>query len=308
MVGPLDALSARSLGEALPDHPFTFGARCLLMRGLATAWVSGPIPGFRAAVVQAPWIPREPIALGTDPEEVWNLLRRVSGWDCVNLPMELAGPLQRVLERELGLPTRIYEDVYYVLDRAPVPHHHPAVRFLTEQDLELVDRAPPALQPVGYASTLAALSGGVAAGGIADGDLVAVVWMSTSSEQYADLGSHTLEPWRNRGMGTAAAYLVAREVQHRGFTPVWSTGEENFRSQHVAQKVGFHEYGREAYVIVPGLQSSGGFRGADGPPDRGPNSPADSLTPRDRPSGVSNSGPSSPGPDDRRAGRAPRHA
>jgi hypothetical protein len=303
-VGPLDALAARALGETLPDHPFTFGARCLLMRGLANVWVSGPLPVFRAAVLQIPWIPREPMALGTDPEEIWNLLRQIPHWDCVNLSSELAVPVQRILERELGVPTRIYGDVYYVLEGAPVPHHHPAVRLLTEQDVELVDRAPPVLHPAGYSSTIAALTGGLAAGGIIDGKLVALISMTTSSERYADIGGHTLEPWRNQGMGTAAAYLVAKEVQRRGFTPVWSTGEDNYRSQRVARKVGFREFGRQAYVVVPSLQSAGGFRVDAGSTGQPLPSPGDSLTAQDRPSEAPSSGPSSPARDDRRVERA----
>jgi hypothetical protein len=259
-VRPLDALEARVLADTLPDHPFTFGARCLLMRGLARAWVRGPIAQFEAAVLQVPWVPREPIALGTDPEQIWHLLREIPGWDCVNLSVDLVGPVQKVLERELRVSTRIYGDVYYVLDRAAIPHHHAAVRRLTGDDADLVDRAPAALHPAGYASTVAALTGGVAAGGIAEGNLVALISMTTSSELYADIGGHTLEPWRNQGMGSAAAYLVASEVQSRGFTPVWSTGEDNLRSQRVAQKIGFREFGREAYVVVPSLQATGGFR------------------------------------------------
>ena len=256
---PLDALEARVLAETLPDHPFTFGARCLLLRGLARAWVAGPPADFEAAVVQVPWLPSEPVALGTDPEKIWQLLQRIPGWTCVNLSLELAGPLQKIIERGLGLSSRVYGDVYYVLERAPAPHHHPAVRRLTEGDAELVDRAPSALRVSGYGSTVAALTGGVAAGGIADGKLVSLISMTTSSERYADISGHTLEPWRSQGMGSAAAFLVTTEVRFRGFTPVWSTGEDNYGSQRVAEKLGFREFGREAYVIVPALQALGGF-------------------------------------------------
>jgi RimJ/RimL family protein N-acetyltransferase len=259
-VKTLDAQEARVVAESLPDEPFTFGARCLLMRGLGKAWALGPRSHIVAAILQAPWIPTEPIALGSDPEQIWELLRRIPGWDCVNLAREIAAPVQRILERELRVPTRIYGDVYFLLDRPAIAHDHPAVRLLTENDVELVDRAPPALRLAGYDSTVAALTGGVAAGGIVDGNLVALVSMSVSSELYADIGAHTLESWRNQGLGSAAAYLVAREVQSRGFTPVWSTGEDNFRSQRVAQKVGFREFGRQAYVVVPSLQQTQGYR------------------------------------------------
>jgi hypothetical protein len=206
------------------------------------------------------------MAFGKDPEAIWSLLREIPGWDCVNLAAELAPAMQTLVERELGVPARLYGDVYYILDQDAIRHDHPAVRRLGGDDAELVDRAPPALRTVGYSSTVAALTGGVAAGGIVDGNLVSIISMSTSSERFADIGGHTLEPWRNQGMGSAATYLVAREVQARGFQPVWSTGEDNYRSQRVAEKVGFREFGRQVYVIVPSLKAAGGFRPLDVPP------------------------------------------
>jgi len=256
----VDGETARELGEALPDHPFTFAARCLLLRNAATAWVRGSPPRFEGLVVQPPWLPTEPMAFGSSPDAIWELLRGIPGWDCVNVPAELAPALQGTIERELGVPTRIHGDVYFLLEREAIRHSHPAVRRLNEDDAQLVDSAPPQLRTVGFSSTVAALSGGVAAGGIVEGRLVSIVSMSASSEQFAEIGAHTLEAWRNQGMGTAAAYLVGDAVRSRGFVPVWSTGEDNQRSQRVARKVGFQEFGRKAYVIVPSLQSSGGFK------------------------------------------------
>ncbi len=248
--------------SALPDEPFTFGARSLLQRGLGRLWLTGPASRPVAAVVLAPWVPAEPMAFGEDAEAIWNLLRGVPGWECVNLASRTASSLARVLERELGIPTQLYGDVYYLLDRDPARCEHPAVRRLTEDDLELVERSPSALHPVGYLSTLAALSGGVVVGGVVHDELVATVAMTVSSEEYADLGAHTLEAWRNRGIATAAASLTSREVLRRGLVPVWSTGEDNRGSQRVAEKVGFREFGRQSYVVVPALRSQGGYRPA----------------------------------------------
>ena len=139
-------------------------------------------------------------------------------------------------------------------------HDLPAVRCLSVDALGFLVRAPGALRPVGYLSLLASLTGGVSAGAIPQEELVGTVSMTVSSENFADLGAHFLEPWRGRGLGTAATSLVAREVQERGLVPVWSTGEDNQRSRRVAEKVGFREVGRKVYVVFPSLQGSGGFR------------------------------------------------
>jgi predicted GNAT family acetyltransferase len=72
------------------------------------------------------------------------------------------------------------------------------------------------------------------------------------SAQYCDIGVHTLEPYRKRGYSTACAALVAREVQRRGLTPVWSTSTENYASLRVAAKAGFREVGRMTYIIPMG--------------------------------------------------------
>ncbi|HXY46759.1 MAG TPA: GNAT family N-acetyltransferase [Thermoplasmata archaeon] len=256
---PVDDATARELGETLPDGPLTFDSRCLLLRGLGDAWVAGPVPSFRAAIIRDRSQPREPRAFGVDPLEIWSILRGIQGWDCVNCPTELAGPLADVLGREISLPTKRVADVYLVLEGPPVRYEHPWVRRLSEDDVELFDGAPEPLRPLGYSSTLAALSGGIVAGAVADKKLRGIVSMTASSETYANLAAHTLEPWRRQGIGTAATYLVAREAQLRGLDPVWSAGEDNPASLGVARKLGFQEVGRRAYVVVPGLQRIGGF-------------------------------------------------
>ena len=257
---PIDTDAEQVLAETLADDPFSFGVRCVLKRHVGSAWVRGPLASPDAALVVDPWQTAEPSAFGRDPKEVWELLRAVPGWTCVNCDSEMALVLAPILERELGLSTRLLADVYFTLDGPPVPYAHPAVRRLTEDDLELVEHAPNELIPIGFDSVLAALSGGVVAGAVCEGQLVARTSLTVSSETHADIGSHTLVGWRDRGYASAALSLVAAEVQERGLTPVWSTGETNLASQRVAHKVGFREFGRKAYVIVPRLQEAGGFR------------------------------------------------
>jgi len=70
------------------------------------------------------------------------------------------------------------------------------------------------------------------------------------SELYADIGTFVIENYRNRGFSTASASIVAKRVQESSQTPIWSTGENNFASQKVAQKIGFTEVARRTYVIL----------------------------------------------------------
>ncbi len=200
------------------------------------------------------------MAFGSDSAELWPLLQRIPGWDCVHCTAEMAAVLGPRLERELATPVRYLGDVYFTLQGPAHPQEHSAVRRLTEVDLALLEESPSELHPVGFGSLLAALSGGIVAGAIIDGTLVGTVAMSVSSEEHADMGAAVLEPWRNRGIGSAAASLVATEMRGRGWTPVWSTGETNLASQRVARKVGFREFGRMTYILVPSLRASGGFR------------------------------------------------
>ncbi len=256
---PIGRDEARELAETLPDDPFSFEARCALLRGHGDGWFARTPAGELVALVRDRWQPTEPRAFGDDPIEIWKLLREVPGWDCINCSEPLAPMLRDQISNELGLSTGIISDIYFVLLRPARPCLHPSVRLLSEDDLELVDAAPESLRPLGYDSSLAALSGGIVAGAIEDARLVATTSMTASSATYANLAAHTLEGWRNRGIGSAAAFLVARAAQARGLDPVWSAAESNLASQRVAGKVGFEEYGRRAYVVVPDLRSTGGY-------------------------------------------------
>ena len=90
---------------------------------------------------------------------------------------------------------------------------------------------------------------GIAAGAIVDDNIVAIAHIYAETNLHADIGVSTLEAWRKKGFATAAASLVAQEIQARGKVPAWSCGEDNFASLRVAEKLGFTEVGRRTYVI-----------------------------------------------------------
>ncbi len=256
----LSAEAADHLVRAWPDNPFNTIETSIVRRGLARVFVAGPLEDPAAVVVQPPWAPGELGFRGADAEAGWSILRQLPGWFCVNGSTEAVGALERIFERELGLPFRRLDDQYYVLEGPPVSHQHPAVRLLTEADVPLLARAPPSVRGGGFRTFEEMLTEGAAAGAIVDGELVAIAIAGAWTERYADIGVHTLEPWRGQGISSACTYLVAREVQARGRTPIWSTGGHNLASQRVALKVGYRSYGRAAYVVVDALRERDGYR------------------------------------------------
>ncbi len=238
--------------RALGDTPLTAMDVHSVLRGLCRVYVAGKLPGFAAAVLQLDNNPRELDGYGPDAEELACLLTQVTGWDCVLVASELAGPLGAILEARTGRRPRTYGDVAYVAPASGlVPHAHPDVRMLTPADLPLFDDAPDGMQGMGFGSPAALLQQGLAAGAVIDGSLVALAHTSALSPLYGEIGVNCLEPHRRRGYATAAAWLVGDRIRATGRMPIWSTGETNWASQRVAAKLGFEEIARRVYLIPP---------------------------------------------------------
>jgi GNAT superfamily N-acetyltransferase len=216
--------------------------------------VAGSPTHYSGALVQAIDDPGEPMGFGDDAAALWQLLQAVKGWFCVEVTRECARTLGPLIERGLDRRVRYYDDVYYTLAKPAVPVAHPSVRMLTLDELGMLDAMPRAVRPGGFGSTQALLAEGIVAAAIVEGQVVATAHTSARTPRHADIGVATQPEWRGHGFATAAAALVARAVQQAGQTPVWSTGEDNVASQRVAQKVGFAEIGRRAYVIVDDLR------------------------------------------------------
>ena len=114
---------------------------------------------------------------------------------------------------------------------------------------ERLAKAPAEVQGNGYKTHEAMVTDGIAAGAVVDGNIVAIAHTYAENDLHADIGVSTIEQWREKGFATAAASLVAQEIQARGKVPVWSCGEDNIASLRVAQKLGFTEVGRRTYLI-----------------------------------------------------------
>lgn len=237
------------LADLLGDTPLTVISASRLKQGLCDAYIAGTLPDVNAALVFDAYCSDEPAGFGTDAEALWQLLKATDGWGCINVDTSCAVSLGTLIEADRGTAIRYYDDVCHAL---LVPVHcytNEAVRLLTLEDVERLTEAPAEVQGNGYKTHEIMLTDGIAAGAVVNGNIVAVAHTYAETDLHADIGVSTLEAWRGKGFSTAAASLVAQEIQARGKVPAWSCGEDNFASLRVAQKLGFTEVGRRTYVI-----------------------------------------------------------
>lgn len=244
---PLDPKGCLVLADALGDSPETVISVHALRRGYCRAYVAGDPARFGGVILQGDFCPAEPMGFGADPKILWEVLKSVDGWDCVDVDSECATALGEIIERETGKSVRYYRDVYHTLLKPAVVFRSEFVRQLTVDDLELLESALKEL--CGGINPLMLLSEGIIAGAIVSGRIVATAGSYARTDRYADIGAFTMEEWRRHGFATASASIVAKCVQEAGLIPVWSTGEGNVASLRVAQKLGFTKVSRRTYVI-----------------------------------------------------------
>ena len=237
------------LSDVLGDTPMTVISVSRLKQGMCDAYVAGSLPDVDAVLVFDAYCPDEPCGFGTNADALWQLLKATEGWGCVNVDTPCAGSLGALIEADRDTAIRYYGDVCHALLEPVHPYPNAAVRLLTSEDVARLTKAPGDVQGNGYKTHAAMLTEGIAAGAVVDGDIVAIAHTYAETDLHADIGVSTLEQWREKGFATAAASLVAEEIQARGKVPAWSCGEDNFASLRVAEKLGFTEVGRRTYVI-----------------------------------------------------------
>ena len=237
------------LADLLGDTPMTVISTSRLKQGMCDAYVAGSLPDVDAAIVFDAYCSDEPAGFGTDADALWRLLRATDGWNCINVDNSCAASLGALIEADTGTPIRYYGDICHAL-LEPV-HYCPneAVRLLTSEDVGRLAKAPAEVQGNGYKTHEAMLTDGIAAGAVVDDNIVAIAHIYAETDLHADIGVSTVEQWREKGFATAAASLVAQEIQAKGKVPAWSCGEDNAASLRVAQKLGFTEIDRRTYVI-----------------------------------------------------------
>ncbi len=238
-----------ALADVLRDTPITVIPVCRLKQGTCDAYIAGTLSDITASLIFDAFCPEEPSGFGIDAEALWQLLRSTHGWSCINVNTACAKPLGSLIEADTGLPVRYYGDVYHALLEPVRRHLSEPVRLLTLEDVDRLAKAPAEVQGNGYKTCEAMITDGIAAGAVVDGKIVAIAHTYAATPLHADIGVSTLETWRQKGFATAAAALVAQELQARGKVPAWSCGEDNTASLRVARKLGFTEVARRTYVI-----------------------------------------------------------
>ena len=237
------------LADLIGDTPMTVISASRLKQGMCDAYIAGTLPDVKGALVFDAFCADEPCGFGTDAEALWQLLKETHGWGCINVESACAASLGALIEADRGTSIRYYGDVCHTLLEPVHCYSNEAVRLLTIEDTARLEKAPAEVQGNGYKTHEAMLTNGIAAGAVVDGNIVAIAHTYAETDLHADIGVSTVEQWREKGFATAAASLVAREVQAKGKVPAWSCGEDNIASLRVAQKLGFTEVGRRTYVI-----------------------------------------------------------
>lgn len=249
-IAQLDSADFAELANTLGDTPETTVSVHLLKKKLCKAFVAGSPTSFSAAIVQGHFDSEEPRGFGTEARALWELLQLVEGWDCISVNRQCAKPLGDLIEKSNGVKVRYYGDVYHSLTRPVQLFTNDHVRELTIHDRNLIASAPIEIQGGGYEDMKTMLSEGIVAGAIDAGQLVSIAHTSGVTDLHGEIGVGTLEPWRKKGLCSAAASIVSNRLQEQGRVPVWSTGEDNFASLRVAAKLGFREVSRRTYVIL----------------------------------------------------------
>ena len=238
-----------TLADLLGDTPMTVISASRLKQGMCDAYIAGSLSDVKGALVFDAFCADEPCGFGTDAEALWQLLKETHGWGCVNVESACAASLGALIEADRGTSIRYYGDVCHALLEPVHCYSNEVVRLLTLEDTVRLAKAPAEVQGNGYKTHEVMLTNGIAAGAVVDGNIVAIAHTYAETDLHADIGVSTVEQWRGKGFATAAASLVAREIQAKGKVPAWSCGEDNAASLRVAQKLGFIEVGRRTYVI-----------------------------------------------------------
>ncbi|MEN6479517.1 MAG: GNAT family N-acetyltransferase [Anaerolineales bacterium] len=247
--GPLTLDECRSLALTLGERSECTITRHHLLRGSATAFCVGDPGAPIAALVQPYDCEAEPLGLGQDVAALYALLQVARNWTCVEVEVDVASALAGLLSADTGQACRLYGDLYYRLEHTVKPNAHPAVRLLTLDDEPLLASAPQNLQGTGWGTREGLLREGAIACAILRGAIVASACTVAMTPGHAEIGVETLPDHRRKGYATAAAGLMAAWIQARGLTPTWSTGEDNWASQRVAEKLGFRRCYERTYVI-----------------------------------------------------------
>lgn len=83
-----------------------------------------------------------------------------------------------------------------------------------------------------------------------DGEAVSMASVFTESDHYADLAVATHPAFRGKGLATAAAHALCKEILAEGRLPVWNTSPENPSSCAIPRRLGFREIPAQPLYVM----------------------------------------------------------
>jgi hypothetical protein len=176
------------------------------------------------------------------------MLVEIDGWTCINVGDALLHTMEPALTARAGRAVGRYGDLYYVLVQTGPTFADECVRMLTIKDSARWEDSPRPVSPDNRDLIPNILTEGLCAAAVIDERIVARAFAYATTPKHVDIAAATAEDYRGRGLVTACASHLIERLLALKLTPVWSTGEDNFASQRVAQKLGFVATGSRVYL------------------------------------------------------------
>jgi GNAT superfamily N-acetyltransferase len=147
-------------------------------------------------------------------------------------------PVLRVMDPGTAVWPRL---IAVLPDAVELPDPGPAVRRLTGADADALAGLHPSISWIGvtWGGAAGLAASGVAFGWFDDGRLLSVACAFYVGRRFEDVGVVTEPAHRGRGLSTACAAAVLRDVRARGRRPTWTTSPDNTGSRRVAEHLGF---------------------------------------------------------------------
>lgn len=247
---PADPECFDALADWLGDAMDTVVPLHALRTRRCKVWLDGPPASPRAVALLADYVAGEPWAFGSDADAAARLLRALPDRKCVNVATDFAEAVAHAMSRDTGQTVSRYGDLYFIPPGPVSVAPDGRVRFMTRDDAALLRAAPDDARPGSDAFIDTLLREGFCAAAVIDGCVVAQAHAYALTQRHAEIGARTAEAHRRRGLSTACGAAVCRRLQELGRVPVWSTGESNFASQRVADKMGLKLVMRRAYLSL----------------------------------------------------------
>jgi hypothetical protein len=234
----------------LGDRPQTVLPYHGLVTGRCEAWIAGELPEPRALLVRAHYVPTEPFGFGRDAASLIKMLLEAGGWTCINVGDGLMESAAAEFVAQSGKNVKRFGDLYNVLVQPSETFSDPIVRFLTREDEEILSNAPRPVSPGNPKLTPLILSEGLCAAAVMDGQIASRAFAYAVTPTHADIAVATSENFTGRGLVTACSSLLIERLRQLKLTVVWSTGETNLASQHIAKKLGFVATSPRVYLSL----------------------------------------------------------